>query len=97
MLLLGNALHVHEAGGVGAGYVLCTSGDVTFHLVDAHATADSLLLNGEHAAKATALVRALRFYHLDTIDQFQEVYYLIIFRNVALRRRRQAQLTHAVA
>ena len=58
VFLLGNALHVHQAGGVGTRDILCAGGDVAFHLVDTHTAADGLFLDGEHATEAAALVGA---------------------------------------
>ena len=86
LLFLGYALHVHETRGVRARHILGTSGHVTTYLVNAHAAADGFFLNGKHTAKATTLVRTLRLYHFNAIDQLQQVNYLVVAGDVTLRR-----------
>ena len=67
LLFLGNALHVHQTRRVGTRHIFGSRGDMALHLIDAHAAADGLLLDGKHTAEAATLVGALRLHHLDAI------------------------------
>ena len=67
-LLLGNTGHVHQTRAVGTGHVFGTGLNMAFHLVATHLCGYGGLLHREHATETTALVGALRFYHLYAVD-----------------------------
>jgi hypothetical protein len=86
MLFPGYALHVHQTRGVGPRDILGPGGEMTVDLVNTHATAHGLLLDGKHTTEAATLVRTLGLYNLNAPDQFQEVNDLIIPGLMALGR-----------
>ena len=52
MLFPGYALHVHQTRGVGPRDILGPGSEMTVDLVNTHATAHSLLLDGKHTTVA---------------------------------------------
>ena len=84
LLFLGNACHVHEARRVGTGHILGTCSHVATNFVLAHSCGHGRLLDGEHAAEATALLLALglvdgdSFNHLQQVDDLVERSYMLL-------------------
>lgn len=95
-LLLGHALHVHEARRVGSRYIFRTCGDMAAYLLKPHPCRHSLLLDGKHSTESTALVWSFGFYNLYALDESQQVDNLVVSGDITFRRSRQAQLPHSV-
>ncbi len=66
-LFLGHTCHVHQTGAIRACHIFSTRLDVSFHLVLTHLGTDRCFFYREHATKAAAFVRTLRFHDLNAI------------------------------
>ena len=80
VLLLCNALHVHEARRVGTGDVFGSRSHVTFNLVLSHTFRYVGLFYGEHSAESATLVFSLRLPNGDAVHEFEEVDDLVELR-----------------
>ena len=68
-LLAGYTGHVHQTRTVRTCDVFSTGLQVALYLVKSHLCRYGSFLYREHAAKATALIRTLRLYHVNAVNQ----------------------------
>ena len=92
----GYALHMHKTRAVRSGYIFSTCVDMTLKLILSHPYGHLLLLHGEHASEAAALVRTLRFLYRDALNQFQKGLYLGIGFLIPLARSGKSKLTDSM-
>lgn len=92
-----DALQVHQARTIGTDNVFGSRVNMMFQFILPHIDRDSLLFNGKHTAKATALIIMGRLHDFNSFYKIQQILQLIIIRYVQFAGSGYEQLAHSVA